>query len=121
MKKRLQWFSSCALIGLVALGAIAFTLTRSTGAARADTRAHGVGFDAPVFVDQNLGGGEPSVIYDPWTHDYIYTAHEGTTLTDHDGIAGSPDTSANWFGNYRNQVNVWWSKDGFDWTKVSWN
>ena len=121
MKKRLLRLSSGALMGLLILGAVAFSLTRSAGTARADTHARGVGFDAPVFVDQNLGGGEPSVIYDPWVHDYIYTAHEGTTLTDHDGVGGSPDTSANWLDNYRNQVNVWWSKDGFDWTKVSWN
>lgn len=121
MNKQLRWLAGSALIGLLVLGAAALSLTTLTGSARADTHSPGIGFDAPVFVDQNLGGGEPSVIYDPKAHDYVYTAHEGTTLTDHDGIAGSPDTSANWLGNYRNQVNVWWSPDGFDWTKVSWN
>jgi hypothetical protein len=121
MKKRLRFLASSALLGLLVISSAAFVLTRSTGSARADTRARGIGFDAPVFVDQNLGGGEPSVIFDPKAHDYIFTAHESTTLTDHDGVAGSPDTSANWVGNYRNQVNVWWSPDGFTWTKVSWN
>jgi hypothetical protein len=121
MNERLRLLTSSALIGLLVVGSAAFWLTRLTDSARADTRAQGIGFDAPVFVDQNLGGGEPSVMYDPRAHDYIFTAHEGTTLTDHDGVGGSPDTSANWVGNYRNQVNVWTSPDGFDWTKVSWN
>jgi hypothetical protein len=121
MSKRLRWLTSSGLVGLLIIGVAVLGLARSPSAARADTRARGIGFDAPVFVAQDIGGGEPSVMYDPKAHDYIYTAHEGTTLTDHDGIAGSPDSSANWLGNYRNQVNVWWSPDGFDWTKVSWN
>lgn len=121
MQKRLRWLLSCALFVLCVTGVVPLRLAGSTGSARADTKAPGVGFDAPIFVDQNLGGGEPSVIYDPGHHDYVYTAHEGTTLTYHDGIAGAADTSANWVGNYRNQVNVWWSPDGFNWTKVSWN
>jgi hypothetical protein len=121
MNKRLRFVLAGAVLGLSMSAAIAFQLAGSTHSALGDTSAPEIGFDAPVFVDQNLGGGEPSVMYDPVAHDYIYTAHEGTTLTDHDGIAGSPDTSANWAGNYRNQVNVWTSPDGFDWTKVSFN
>ncbi len=118
MSRRLWSHITCALLGLCISTVLVLGLGGSR-LARADTKATGVGFDAPVFVDQNVGGGEPSVMYDPKAHDYIFTAHEGTTLTDHDGIAGSPDTSANWLANYRNQVNVWTSSDGFDWTKVS--
>jgi hypothetical protein len=118
--KRLRFPGGRDLLVALAIGA-AFALTGSPSAARADTRANGIGFDAPVFVAENIGGGEPSVIYDPRAHDYIYTAHEGTSLTDHDNIADSGDSDANWLLNYRNQVNVWISPDGFDWTKVSWN
>jgi hypothetical protein len=119
MQKWPQLLARSALIGFVLIGVAAFSLARSTSSARADTRTRGIGFDASVFVDQNLGGGEPSVIYDPRIHDYIYTAHEGTTLSDHDGVGGSPDTSLNWLENYRNQVNVWTSPGGNDWTRVS--
>jgi hypothetical protein len=118
--ERLRFPGGRDLLVALAIGA-AFALTGSPSAARADTRANGIGFDAPVFVAEDIGGGEPSVIYDPRAHDYIYTAHEGTSLTDHDNIADSGDSDANWLLNYRNQVNVWISPDGFDWTKVSWN
>jgi hypothetical protein len=106
------------VLALTALAA-GSALTVPLRGAVADTRSGPVGFDAPVYVDFNVSGGEPSVMYDPFTHDYIYTAHEGTTLTDHDGVAGAPDSTAVWAGNYRNQVNVWTSPNGYTWTRVN--
>lgn len=102
---------SFALVALVAL--------TTPGSSAADTSSGPLAFDAPVFVDSNLSGGEPSVVYDAQAHDYVYTAHYGTTLTLHDGVIDAPDSTAVWAGNYRNQVNVWTSPDGFGWTRVN--
>ncbi|HEX8075473.1 MAG TPA: hypothetical protein VF545_10880, partial [Thermoleophilaceae bacterium] len=65
-------------------------------------------FAKPVFVDRELAGGEPLVIADDAHHTLIYTAHEGTTHLYRNGVTYPADFVA----NYRNQVNIWVSKDG---------
>jgi len=80
--------------------------------------AKGVGFGKPVLVDQQLAGGEPTIYWDPRHQDFIYTAHEGTTHTYRDGLGAAGET-INWGANYRNQVNIWTSKDGVHWSAVN--
>jgi len=72
--------------------------------------AAGFGFAKPVFVDQNLAGGEPIVQADPVHHTLVYSTHEGTTHIYRPGLASS--TTFTFAGGYRNQVNIWTSKDG---------
>jgi hypothetical protein len=98
-----------AAAGAVALGVAA---TPSLGAPA------GIHFAKPVVVDQQLAGGEPSIYWDPRHQDFIYTSHEGTTHTLRDGLVGLAGT-AEWAGNYRNQVNIWTSKDGVRWSRVN--
>lgn len=45
-----------------------------------------VKFGKPLYVDKQLAGGEPIVFYDSKHQTYIYSAHEGTTHTLHDGL-----------------------------------
>lgn len=78
-----------------------------------------VGFAKRVVVDQYLAGGEPIVFYDKAHQDYIYSAHEGTTHTLHDGVVEAPVETAQWGANYRNQVNIWTSRDGRKWARVN--
>jgi hypothetical protein len=74
-------------------------------------------FGKPVVVDQQLAGGEPSIYWDPRHQDFIYSSHEGTTHTFRDGLPGAGGTT-DFAANYRNQVNIWTSKDGTDWSRV---
>src|SRR6266404_5911631 len=69
-------------------------------------------FAPAVYVDQQLAGGEPTVMADPLHGTIIYTAHEGTTHLYRDGITSSPWGNFSFVANYCNQVNVWTSKDG---------
>src|SRR3954452_18567134 len=77
--------------------------------ARADGPA--IGFDKPVFVDQQLAGGEPLLFADYKHGTIIYSSHEGTTHLYRPGFT-APLGDLNFAGNYRNQVNIWTSKDG---------
>jgi hypothetical protein len=77
-----------------------------------------VKFGKPMYVDQELAGGEPIVFYDRAHQTYIYTSHEGTTHTLHDGLAGGPSATGSFAANYRNQVNIWTSRNGRHWTRV---
>jgi hypothetical protein len=76
-------------------------------AAPAAAPAARVRFAKPVFVDRQLAGGEPLVFADRKHHTLIYTSHEGTTHLYRNGIVNPLDFVA----NYRNQVNIWVSKD----------
>jgi hypothetical protein len=69
-----------------------------------------VGFDKPVFVDQQLAGGEPLVFADYKHGTIVYSSHEGTTHLYRPGFT-APLGDLNFAGNYRNQVNIWTSKD----------
>jgi hypothetical protein len=78
-----------------------------------------LGFGPAILLSHVLAGGEPTVMYDPVHHDYIYTSHEGTTHTLHDGVVNDPQESADFALNYRNQVNIWTSPDGNHWYPVN--
>jgi len=67
---------------------------------------------APLYVDQTLAGGEPTVFADALHGRLIYTSHEGTTHLYRDGIVSSPWGNFSFVSNYCNQVNVWTSPDG---------
>src|SRR5918912_141886 len=66
------------------------------------------GYGPVQFIDRELAGGEPLVMYDAAHKSYIYTAHEGTTHLYQPGLASPFE----FVPNYRNQVNVWYSKNG---------
>src|SRR5689334_24772899 len=68
-----------------------------------------LGFAPPQFVDQQLAGGEPVMFTDPVHHTIIYTSHEGTTHIYRPGMASS--TTFTFLTGYRNQVNIWLSRD----------
>lgn len=87
--------------------------------AGADTGSGGLTFAAPQYIDTSIGGGEPTIFYDPVHKLYIYTAHEGTTHTlVADGVT-APLADATFATNYRNQVNIWTSPDATTWTRTS--
>jgi len=77
-----------------------------------------VGFDKPVYVDTELAGGEPLVFADYKHGTIIYSSHEGTTHLYRPGFT-APLGDLNFVGNYRNQVNIWVSKDdGKTWQRT---
>src|SRR5213595_181290 len=75
-------------------------------------RPGGPTFTSGVYVDQQLAGGEPTIMADPLHGTLIYTAHEGTTHLYRDGIVSSPWGNFSFVSNYCNQVNIWTSPDG---------
>jgi hypothetical protein len=79
-----------------------------------------VQFGKPHYVDMELAGGEPIVFYDRAHQSYIYSSHEGTTHTLRDGLVGAGAT-ASWAQNYRNQVNIWTSRNGRTWSRTNLN
>jgi hypothetical protein len=73
-------------------------------------------FAPPVYVDQQLAGGEPEVFADVAHGTLIYSSHEGTTHLYRDGFVSSPWGDFNFVANDCNQVNVWTSSDrGTNW------
>src|SRR5947209_5171309 len=62
-------------------------------------------FAPPIFVDQNLAGGEPFVVDDPVHHTLLYTSHEGTTHLYQPGLVSI--STLPFLTNYRDQVNMW--------------
>jgi len=95
---------------VVAAAATILTLGPATGGGAGKTP--GVAFGPPVYVDQELAGGEPLVLADPVHGTLVYTAHEGTTHLYRNGLVSSPFGDFSFVSNYCNQVNVWWSSDG---------
>jgi len=108
-RRRVAWTAAAA--GVVALSALAVP---SFGGGKSP-----VGFAKPEYVDHTLAGGEPITFYDRAHQTYIYTSHEGTTHTLHDGLYAGATETASWAANYRNQVNIWTSRDAVHWTQVS--
>jgi len=98
----------------LALGVVALSLAAAPSFGSSSAAVH---FGKPVVVDSQLAGGEPSVFWDPIHQDYIYSSHEGTTHTLRDGLT-SPVGDANEVTNYRNQVNIWTSRDGKTWVRT---
>ena len=70
------------VLGLAALAGVLAT--------RGSAGPVGPTFAPPVYVDQDLAGGEPTVFADSKNGTLIYTAHEGTTHLYRDGITSSP-------------------------------
>jgi hypothetical protein len=108
-RRRVAW--TAAVAGVAALSVAA---APSFGGGKSP-----VGFAKPSYVDTGLSGGEPTAFYDRVHQTYIYTAHYGDTLTLHDGLVEGPSQTAGWAANYRNQVNIWTSRDGVKWTRVN--
>ncbi len=76
-----------------------------------------IGFDKPVYVDTQLAGGEPLIFADYKHGTIIYSSHEGTTHLYQPGVT-APLGDLNFAGNYRNQVNIWTSRDdGTTWQR----
>src|SRR6266550_557218 len=98
------------LVSLLAVIALSAVLSGSVGA-----RTSAPTFGVPLYVDQQLAGGEPEVFADALHGRLIYTAHEGTTHLYRDGIVNSPWGNFTFVSNYCNQVNVWTSTDGINW------
>src|SRR5437667_11482251 len=69
-------------------------------------------FGPPIYVDQQLAGGEPEVFADTLHGTLVYSAHEGTTHLYRDGIVSSPCGDFSFVTNYCNQGNVWTATDG---------
>ncbi len=106
--------SVAAFVGIVSVCGIL-----SAPGAGAIARAPRLGFAKPVAVDGQLAGGEPFVLQTSPGH-LIYSSHEGTTHLLRDGIATGPTSTAGFASNYRNQVNMWTSKDnGRSWQRVN--
>jgi hypothetical protein len=69
-----------------------------------------LGFAPAQYVDQQLAGGEPVLLTDPVHHTIVYSSHEGTTHIYRPGLASQ--TTFTFLTGYRNQVNIWLSRDG---------
>src|SRR4051794_17894350 len=79
------------------------------------------GFRKPVFVDTQLAGSEGFVMYATKSHRLIYVTHEGSTLLYRGGLTGAPNGDGDFISNYRNQVNLWTSKNtGRSWQRANW-
>jgi hypothetical protein len=106
---------------LLALGALLVASAAFAAMPARGAPAH-LHFGKPVFVDKELAGGEPFVIYSHVGHSLIYTSHEGTTHLFRDGVISGPGGVGSFVANYRNQVNIWTSKDdGRTWQRVNYN
>src|SRR4051812_8761431 len=96
------------------------------GAAALPAAARGggehIGFRKAVYVDKQLAGSEGFVMYAAKSHRLIYVTHEGTTLLYRSGLSQGAGGDSDFVSNYRNQVNLWTSKDdGRSWQRVNWN
>src|SRR3954447_26908542 len=101
--------------------ALALVFAAAVAPAAATAAGPQIGFDKPVYVDQELAGGEPILYADNLHGTLVYTAHEGTTHLYRVGFT-APLGDTNLAGNYRNQVLIWTSKDGgATWQRVDFN
>ena len=95
-----------------AAAAFALAATFVVAAPGSVAATSGVHYATPVYVDQELAGGEPEVLSDPLHGTLVYTSHEGTTHLYRNGLITSPWGDFSFVSNYCNQVNVWTSTDG---------
>lgn len=102
---------AASAVAAVVVAAAVLATPPDAGAARPPS----LGFAAPVYVDQQLAGGDPEVMADPVHGTLIYSSHEGTTHLYRDGVVNSPWGDFNFVSNYCNQVNIWTSPDGANW------
>src|SRR4051794_9504413 len=94
----------------------------AAAAVPASAHSNKLGFRKPVFVDTQLAGSEGFVMYSAKSGRLIYVTHEGTTLFYKPAATESTQGDADFAGNYRNQVNLWTSKDdGRTWQRTDWN
>src|SRR5206468_2147983 len=106
-----RWSLACVALAAVAAVSVPASARGS----------HHVGFRKPVFVDDQLAGSEGFVMYAAKSHRLIYVTHEGSTLLYRNGVAEGTGGDADFVSNYRNQVNLWTSKDdGRSWQRVNW-
>ena len=101
---------SYAWLWVAACLALCTTALALAGAGSAGTSVPS--FAPPVYVDQQLAGGEPEVFADTLHGRLIYSSHEGTTHLYRDGLTSSPWGNFAFVSNYCNQVNTWTSPDG---------
>jgi hypothetical protein len=99
--------SRLSLSALGAVAVLAVLLPATSAAGPAAPR-----FAPPVYVDQELAGGEPLIFADTLHGRLVYSSHEGTTHLYRDGIVSSPWGDFSFVANYCNQVNIWTSPDG---------
>jgi hypothetical protein len=102
----------------VLVAGLALLALALAGGSGATAQGSSVGFGTPIYVDQQLAGGEPEVIADTLHGKLVYTAHEGTTHLYRDGLTLSPWGDFSFVSNYCNQVNVWNSSDGVNWFRA---
>jgi hypothetical protein len=105
-------FRLTLVAGLAAF--LGLLLTAGSGVAGKST----LGFGTPIYVDQQLAGGEPEAIMDTLHGKFVYTSHEGTTHLYRDGYTMSPWGDFAFVANYCNQVNIWNSSDGVNWFRA---
>src|SRR3954470_24607675 len=111
MRKSLRLLSAAAVLASAGLAALP--------ASAQSSKLH---FRTPVYVDTQLAGSEGFVMYAAKSHRLIYVTHEGSTLLYRSGLTGAPTGDGDFVSNYRNQVNLWTSKDsGKSWQRVNWN
>jgi hypothetical protein len=102
--------------------AVAAASALATMALPADAHSNALGFRKPMFVDHQLAGSEGFVMYSARSGRLIYVTHEGTTLLYRSGLTEGTGGTGDFASNYRNQVNLWTSKDdGRSWQRVNWN
>src|SRR4051794_26058186 len=94
--RRIRVLAVGVVLGLAALAGVLAT--------RGSAVPPGPTFAPPVYVDQDLAGGEPEVFADTQHGTLIYTSHEGTTHLYRDGIVSSPWGDFSFVTNYCNQV-----------------
>jgi hypothetical protein len=106
------------LTGLAVAGLAVFAAGPTSIHADSTTPSFGA-----TYIDRDLGGGEPFVIYSHGAQDLIYSAHEGTTHIDQTytttpGSSCDIQTQRGFLCSYNNQLNIWYSTDGGNtWTK----
>ncbi|MDP9075764.1 MAG: hypothetical protein M3N98_16660 [Actinomycetota bacterium] len=106
--------------GLIAAALVLGAGVWSGGVSATASSVGPVAFSAPTFVDTQLAGGEPEVMYSFKYHTFVYTSHRGDTHLDRAGLASTGTAgfvcSTNNLTCNENNVNIWYSNDARTWT-----